>query len=257
MCVLAGCGRFGFGDHPAGDARAIDSTGTSDALDAAADSASDAPIGLAGLLAYWSMDDDPTDGIIDDIGPGGHEAHCVVGVSCPTQVAGKHGNALHVDGNGFATVSYGAWLGTSGPFTYAAWIYIEQDLDQVAFARPVGADVGDSWDAVTWSVAAGNGTCLEDADAAGANQAVCGATSPLDQWIHVAGRWDGAVSAFFMNGVKVGQKAQPAVMFDTSSLIIGSDWNTGAPAYQFHGRIDDLQLYNRALTDAEITVLAQ
>ena len=203
------------------------------------------------------MDDKPSDGMIDDVGGGGHTATCEVDTSRPTTEVGTHGNAIRVDGTQFARVAYGAWLGTSGPFTYAAWIYVEQDADQVAFARPVGADVGDSWDIVTWAVATGAGTCLEDADAGGTNQAMCGAHSPLDQWIHVAGRWDGAVSTLFVNGAQVAQKAMPAVMFDTHDLLIGADENTGAPAYQFHGRIDDLQLYDRALSDTEITVLAR
>jgi concanavalin A-like lectin/glucanase superfamily protein len=254
LVLVAACGRFGFGSQPAIDASAtVD--GDAPASDAS-DAAIDGPALPAGLIAWWQMDDAPGDGVLDDSTGGGHTARCVAGVSCPTAVAGKHGNAIRFDGTQFARVTYGPWLGTSGPFTYAAWIYVEQDFDQVAFARPVGPDVGDSWDAVTWSVASGNGTCLEDADAGGANQTVCGATTPLNQWIHVAGRWDGATATLFMNGVNVAAKATPAVMFDTHDLIIGSDENTGAPAYQFHGRVDDLQLYNRALTDAEIAALA-
>ena len=253
LCVLAGCGRFGFGDEPTRDAATDTAVTTHDAADAAIDT----PAVPAGLIAWWPMDGDPADGTIDDVGGGGHSATCAAGVSCPTSVPGKHGNAIRVDGSQFAYVAYGAWLGTSGPFTYASWINIEVDADQVAFARPVGVDVGDSWDIVTWSVASGSGTCFENADSAGANQAVCGSHSPVNQWIHVAGTWDGATSTLFVNGAKVGAKATPAVMFDTHDLIIGADMNMGSPAYQFHGRIDDLRLYDRALADTEITVLAQ
>jgi hypothetical protein len=250
LCVLAGCGRFGFGDRPARDA-------ATDAAVTMRDGAIDTPATPSGLIAWWPMDDDPGDGTIDDVAGGGHDATCATGVSCPTAVPGKHGNAIRVDGTQFADVTSGAWLGTSGPFTYAAWIYIETDADQVALARPVGVDVGDSWDIVTWSVASGTGTCLEDADAGGANQAVCGSHSPVNQWIHVAGEWDGATATLFVNGAKVGAKATPAVLYDSHDLIIGADENMGAPAYQFHGRIDDVQLYDRALADTEITVLAR
>ena len=249
LTVAAGCGRFGFGDGARDAAR----DGAADANDAAADANAQLP----GLIGYWPMDNNPIDGTIVDVSGGGHTATCAAGVSCPTQIAGKHGMAIHVDGTQYARVPYGAWLGTSGPFTYAAFVYVEQDVDQVAFARPVGANVGDSWDAVTWSVATGTGTCLEDADASDANQAVCGSTTPLNTWVHLAARWDGATAALFINGAKVGQKATPFVELDMHDLMIGADENTGSPAYQFHGRIDDLQLYNRALTDAEISGLAQ
>lgn len=247
--TVAGCGRFGFGSAP--DAAARD--GAADASDAAADATTQLP----GLIGYWPMDNDPIEGTLLDASGGGHVATCAIGVSCPTTVAGKHGNAIRVDGTQYARVAYGPWLGTSGPFTYAAFVYVEQDIDQVPFARPVGTQVGDSWDAVTWSVASGTGTCLEDADASDANQAVCGATTPLDQWVHLAGRWDGTTAALFINGAKVGQKATPFVELDMHDLMIGADENMGSPAYPFHGRIDDLELYNRALTDAEISGLAQ
>jgi hypothetical protein len=252
LALVAACGRFGFGNEPTVDApTAVDADAAADASDAA----TDAPL-PAGLIAWWQMDDAPGDGVLDDSTGAGHTARCVIGVSCPTSVPGKHGNAMRFDGTQFARVTYGPWLGTSGPFTYAAWIYVEQDFDQVAFARPVGSAVGDSWDAVTWSVASASGTCLEDADSSGANQATCGGNTPLNQWTHVAGRWDGTTATLFMNGTNVGAKATPVIMFDTHDLIIGSDENTGAPAYQFHGRVDDLRLYNRALTDAEIAALA-
>ncbi|MBV8761341.1 MAG: LamG domain-containing protein [Deltaproteobacteria bacterium] len=249
--TLAGCGRLGFSGSS--DASRDTTSDTTTMLDVGPD----ARAFPSGLLAYWPMDDDPAKGSLDDASGNGHIALCATGVSCPTMIAGVHGNAIHVDGSQYARVTWGPWLGTSGPFTYAAFVYVEQDIDQVAFARPVGANVGDSWDAVTWSVASGNGTCLEDADNTGANQAVCGAVTPLDTWVHLAGRWDGATAALFINGAKVGQKVTPAVELDMHDIMIGTDENTGSPAYQFHGRIDDLQLYNRALTDAEILGLAQ
>jgi hypothetical protein len=247
--TVAGCGRFGFGTRIAPDAAP---DGTADAADAATDATPQLP----GLIGEWRMDDDPSDGVLDDSSGGGHPATCATSVSCPTAVAGIHGNAIRVDGAQYARVTYGAWLGTSGPFTYAAFVYVEQDLDQVAFARPAGTQVGDSWDAVTWSVASGNGTCLEDADASDANQVVCGATTPLNTWVHLAGRWDGTTAALFINGSKVGQKATPFVELDAHDIMIGTDENMGSPAYQFHGRIDEMQLYNRALTDTEISGLA-
>ena len=249
--TVAGCGRFGVG-----------TTATSDASDASRDTAladvmTDGKPMLPGLIGYWTMDDNPGRGALTDSSGGAHDAICATGVSCPTAIAGVHGNAIHVDGTQYARVTWGPWLGTSGPFTYAAFVYVEQDADQVAFARPVGPNVGDSWDAVTWSVASGNGTCLEDADNTDANQAICGAVTPLSTWVHLAGRWDGTTAALLINGAKVGQKATPFVELDMHDLMIGTDENMGSPAYQFHGRIDDLQLYDRALTDAEISGIAR
>ncbi|MGN6123189.1 MAG: hypothetical protein ACTHOJ_09565, partial [Sphingomonas oligoaromativorans] len=82
--TVAGCGRFGFGGAP--DAAR---DGAADVADVAADGSSLLP----GLIGYWPMDNDPSDGTLVDASGGGHAATCATSVSCPTTIAGKKGNA--------------------------------------------------------------------------------------------------------------------------------------------------------------------
>jgi hypothetical protein len=250
LVALAGCGRFGFGGTADGGVAALDSA----PVDVRpADAAPDA-FQIPDLIAEYSMDDDPSDGVIDEL-IGGHGAHCIPGVSCPTSVAGHRGNALAFDGaTQYAVVPYGAWLATPTAYTYAAWVYLDTQSDQVAFARSFGSGTDDSVDMVAWSN--GTGLCMESTGAASANESACGPTLPSNQWFHVAGRWDGASKSVFVEGVKVGSLASTVSMMSASDLYLGSDENSGAPAYYWHGKLDEVQIYDRALTDAELATLA-
>lgn len=236
LVLLASCGRQNFSDQ--------------------IDAPPDADPRLPGLIAWYGMDDDPSDGTIDDGGGGAHLARCIAGVSCPTQVAGKHGNAVAFNGSQYARVTYGPWLATPSAYSIAAWIYLDTQVDQVAFAKPWGNSSLDSWGITTW--AGSTGTCLETVNAAMTSEDACGPTLPPARWFHVAGRWDGSVKSVFVDGVKAGERTNAtASLIDTHDVVIGTDENSGSQAYWFHGRVDDLQIYERALTDTEIQMLAQ
>ncbi len=86
------------------------------------------------------------------------------------------------------------------------------------------------------------------------------ATAPTDlafgRWYHVAAAWDGAAARLYVDGelrdtvpLDVAAPAQ-----DGRPLIIGAD--TPGLLEVFHGKIDDLRIYDRALADAEIAALA-
>src|SRR2546430_9039414 len=72
----------------------------------------------------------------------------------------------------------------------------------------------------------------------------------LNTWTHLAGTFDGATMRLYVNGVEVASQAQTAALTATAgTLQIGADSYTGE---NFAGRIDEVRIYNRALTAAEI-----
>jgi len=79
------------------------------------------------------------------------------------------------------------------------------------------------------------------------------ATVPLNTWTHVALTYDAATTTMklYKNGVLViASNAVPAITAD-NSLIIGTYGNNiGA----FNGDIDEVKIWNRALTDSEIAI---
>jgi hypothetical protein len=76
------------------------------------------------------------------------------------------------------------------------------------------------------------------------------------EWRHYAGTFDGSEAAAFVDGVRVDRNPAVPTAYTTSDVTIGCDLNVGALAQRFDGEIDDVRLYSRVLTPAEIAALA-
>ena len=69
-------------------------------------------------------------------------------------------------------------------------------------------------------------------------------------WTHLAGTYDGATLRLYVNGVLVSSRAQTGTIpISTSPLQIGGDSNYGQ---YFPGKIDEVRIYSRALSAADI-----
>jgi sialidase-1 len=75
-------------------------------------------------------------------------------------------------------------------------------------------------------------------------------------WHHIAIRWDGTTKTISLDGADVGSDTAPCDFID-QSIFIGADFDSGADAFDFSGGIDDLRIYDRALTKLEISQLTQ
>src|SRR5205823_3984489 len=72
----------------------------------------------------------------------------------------------------------------------------------------------------------------------------------LNTWTHLAATFDGATVRLYVNGAEAVSQAQTAPLTPTAgTLQIGADSYTGE---NFAGRIDEVRIYNRALSAAEI-----
>lgn len=74
-------------------------------------------------------------------------------------------------------------------------------------------------------------------------------------WIHYVVVRNGSVTRIYQNGSLVQTKTGSGTpAFNNSNLKIGGP-NTATFPYYFHGAMDDLRIYNRALTDSEVLQL--
>ncbi len=75
--------------------------------------------------------------------------------------------------------------------------------------------------------------------------------TPLETWFNIAATWDGLTARFYVNGQYIGgDDVTASVTDDGRDLVIGADY---PGAYEsFWGTIDDVRVYNRALSDEEI-----
>jgi hypothetical protein len=73
---------------------------------------------------------------------------------------------------------------------------------------------------------------------------------PLNAWTHLATTYDGATLRLFVNGAQVSSRALPGqILVSSGPLRIGG--NAVWPEW-FQGLIDELRVYNRALSVQEI-----
>ena len=75
-------------------------------------------------------------------------------------------------------------------------------------------------------------------------------TLPLNAWTHLAVTYDGAMLRLYVNGTQVGSQAMTGSMVtSTGALRVGGNSVWGE---FFQGQIDEIRIYNRALTQAQV-----
>ncbi|HEY2366699.1 MAG TPA: LamG domain-containing protein, partial [Polyangiaceae bacterium] len=88
--------------------------------------------------------------------------------------------------------------------------------------------------------------------------AVSGTGPALTAWHHLAWTFDTGKTTLFLDGVSTAvSTTAPSTLVDdpTSTLTVGC--HPGSTIYPFQGVIDEMRVYDRALTASEITSLAQ
>lgn len=265
VLLVGGCGRLGFdpsngvgsdGDFVFDDAGGGgDGGGGGGGGDGGGMSGADAPgmTATEGLIAHFPLDSVTAQGSPSVVGS--LQAECESG--CPTAIAGRINGALFFDETVVLRVDETGTFQTTSGFSATMWIYPSRATSSTPvskmFMQP-GTNLN-SWQVeLTGSLDVGATT----ADAAG-DKAVdtTGVEAPLDTWTHVAITWDGTTLRQYVNGTSELSVAR-SVAFDGGDLMIGGDENDGSPdsTYFFNGRIDDVRIYDRRLTDGEIAALA-
>ena len=72
-------------------------------------------------------------------------------------------------------------------------------------------------------------------------------------WTHIGIVRLNGITSMYLDGILVDTKNTPGDMTFNGPLYIGSNFNSnGSPSFPFHGAIDDVYLFNRALSQEEI-----
>ena len=166
---------------------------------------------------------------------------------------GKYGSALSFDGvNDWVTVADANSLDLTTAMTLEAWVY------------PT-ASGGGSWRTVlmkerpsgeVYNLYANADTnvpvvyVVRSAQPGQPQDARGTAALPLNTWSHLAATFDDTTLRLFVNGTQVGTRAVAGPMLtSTGALRMGGNSLWGE---YFQGRIDEVRIYNRALSAAEI-----
>jgi hypothetical protein len=84
-------------------------------------------------------------------------------------------------------------------------------------------------------------------------------TISLNEWHHIAATFNNGQAVIYIDGQLNNTKtlSVTSIMNDAQPLTIGGYWEYCTPSFydRLNGRIDDVRIYNRALTPTEITLL--
>ena len=177
-------------------------------------------------------------------------------VNAPVWTIGRYGNGLQFGGSNYVDLGNPGSLRLTGSMTLSAWIYISANpSDDAAIVAKLGAA---GWQLKT-SPDTGVRTAAIQISSNGANsiQRYSSTVLAANVWYHIAGVYDAAsraldiyVNGVLSNGVLSG--TVPAAQVD-SNLNVNIAQRTGYPGiYNFLGRIDEVHVYNRALSASEV-----
>jgi glucose/arabinose dehydrogenase len=199
-----------------------------------------------GLVAAWSFNQG-SGGTAPDATGRGHTG--ILSGGATWTAAGRYGGALSFDGtSGMVSVPDAADLRLSSGLTLEAWVRpaTVSTRRTVLFRERTGG--------LAYALYAGSNNTRPQGYAylTGAERAVTGPTAlPLDTWTHLAVSYDGTTLRMFRNGTQVATHAATgAIPALPGALRIGANPLWGE---YFTGQLDELRVYNRALTPTEIT----
>jgi hypothetical protein len=198
-----------------------------------------------GLLAYYKLDGNVLDS-------SGSNLNGTLNGN-PFYTQGVFGQALTFDGAGdyVDCTNNVKWDGITDKLTVAAWIRV--DVFDVTY-QPI-VTKGDS----SWRIARNaltNGIQWR-ANGPVPDLRINGVANINDgEWHHVAGTYDGATAWLFVDGKPDGGSLATAgtIAKNTQKVLVGA--NSEQTARLWKGSIDDVRVYTRALTEAEIRYLA-
>jgi alpha-N-arabinofuranosidase len=174
---------------------------------------------------------------------------------------GKVGaHSLDVTAGGFAGMA-GPVVDTSAPISVSAWVRLTTVTGYQTFVSVDGSAVSAFYLQLRDDTGAFSFTRLPyDSTDANASAAVAGASfAPVaGTWYHLTGVHDPAagVVRLYVNGVLEGETAYTTGWKGTGATAVGRGLWAGSQVDQVHGLIDDVYVFDSALTGAQAAALA-
>jgi len=210
----------------------------------------DIPITDPNLVGWWKLDEGSDTTVLDRSGHGNHGTLR----GDPQWVIGYDADALMFDGvDDFVEVPHADILTVDSEVTVMAWIYTERHTG------PPGQDYqgivakGNTPRSYSlYTQAAGTLHFSTTSEGAYVGSSSTGQV-PLNEWVHVAAMVANGSHLYYINGEPAGEGGGGITLpgtADTASVVIGRTHEGSTRS--FLGMIDDVRIYNKALTQDEI-----
>ena len=207
------------------------------------------------LVGYWKFNEGEGT-IAYDASGNGNDGTLLNGV---TWVDGIEGKAVSFDGiDDYIYIPDAPSLNVSGEeLTFAAWIYSPGFQN---YGYIIGkAQIGGPWSDMAWWLLPKTDGAIRYAINSGGSTVErwdipVGLT--INEWQHVAVVYDGSYMRFYHNGIVDDSFPKTGNLHvNNGPIVIGLDaWNINN---HYRGYIDEVRIYDRALTAEEITCLAR
>jgi hypothetical protein len=198
------------------------------------------------LAAYWSFDEGSGNVAFDSSGNGNDGTF----VGNPQWVTGMYGGALEFDGDDYVNCGNGPSLQIQDEITIAFWFQVQafQNTWEGFLAK------GDNSYRASRGGGSGNATHMgiSGTSTGGGNGWFNGTVIVTGgDWHHYAATYDGTAGRIYIDGVlDVESPGTGQINISSYDLYIGE--NSQATGRFFHGLLDDVRIYSRALSEEEI-----
>ena len=197
----------------------------------------------SGIVAWWKAEGDANDLI------GTNNGVLVNGVSF---TSGEVGQAFSFNGNQYVDIADSPSLEITNTITVEAWINRFSTGSQHSIVEKYFCPAGGGY-----AFRVNSNDKLEfytEDDCHNASNATGSTTLQANQWYHVVGLWDGSNIQVYVNGIIDGTFSSTRnPKFGTTPLRIGARGDDTAT--RFYGLIDEVAIYNRALSANEIQAI--
>ena len=156
----------------------------------------------------------------------------------------------------YINVKAGGIVVTSGDFSIALWVFADTTGESDWYAEGNTGNNNAMLRLVTYNP--GTMTLLFNArNTDGSGEIALTATAvPTGEWVHLAVTRTGTTFALYINGAKTspGATTMPnAITRNTTDLGV---WRRLAPVGYVDGKLEDVRVFNRLLSDEEVAILA-
>jgi hypothetical protein len=213
----------------------------------------------SGLVSWWRGESNANDSFSTNDGS--------LSPSGASYAPGEVGQAFSFDGaNGFLQVPDSPTLKPTN-LTVEAWVWLDPNLpsgnggEQIVFKKNTWSAWFEGYSLVKVTIDNGDGTssdCFQFVVSRYGDQVVINSQTIAQRgvWYHIAATYDGNQSVLYINGAaEASATAGFALDYDTTPLFIGTTGTWAPYLNMFGGIIDEVSLYNRALSAGEIAAI--
>jgi len=142
-------------------------------------------------------------------------------------------------------------IGQNAPFSVSAWLYRHDDDKWMAAVIKVSDESwSDGWGMTHYSGSGDNIDFFVDSYSTYARTSL----TP-DTWTHILATYDGSTIRLYKNGVLADTRNQSSYSAGSHAITIGDDVSGDSIDDRWQGNIDEVKIWDRALSDLEVEAI--